>query len=128
MPNDSVSLTIARPTLPQWLINSLEDDFIPATEMDLFVRETFLNEESRLFNPDHIHLQQARIGYLWTNAVNRRQMRSVVGICGDPETADAGRCLDESEACEAASGLVRHRRTGLPDHPFRSVRGKPAIR
>jgi hypothetical protein len=52
--------------------------FVPA-DFDDFVRSTLLNENSRLFNDDHIHLNQASIGYLWTNVRNRRKMRRVVG-------------------------------------------------
>lgn len=53
--------------------------FIPAAGMDQFVRSAFLDENSKLFNLDHIHLAAATIGYLWTNAPNKRRMKRVVG-------------------------------------------------
>lgn len=40
---------------------------------------TFLQESSKLYNPDHSHLVDATIGWLWTNAANESRGRSIVG-------------------------------------------------
>lgn len=57
----------------------MADRFIPAPDLLAWIRETFLNEESSLYNPDHNHLQEADIGALWTNCDNSRNMRAVLG-------------------------------------------------
>lgn len=54
------------------------DRFESAPDLLAWIRATFLDEGSRLYNPDHQHLQQARLGTLWTNCDNSKQMRSVV--------------------------------------------------
>ncbi|MEN6450574.1 MAG: putative metallopeptidase, partial [Thermoguttaceae bacterium] len=41
--------------------------------------ETFLDEESDMFNADHAHLRDAAIVVLWTNCDNIRNMRSIIG-------------------------------------------------
>lgn len=74
-----------RPKPPKKLFDSIFDDFIPSPELDKFVRESFLDEDSPLFNPDHVHLKQARIGYLWTNCSCRRQMKPVAGMTEIPK-------------------------------------------
>lgn len=74
-----------RPRPPKKLLESWQTEFLPAPELDEFVRESFLNEDSKLYNYDHRHLRQARIGYLWTNAGNTKQMKTVVGTCEIPK-------------------------------------------
>lgn len=53
--------------------------FEPAWEVSLWVSETFLNPESEAYNPDHDHLRDARLAFLWTNAPNSRYGVPVVG-------------------------------------------------
>lgn len=65
--------------LPDESLHELGDLFIPDAALNEFVEASFLDEQSPLFNLDHIHLTQARIGFLWTNTVNRRKMKRVVG-------------------------------------------------
>jgi hypothetical protein len=74
-----------RPRPPKKLLESFQTEFVPAPELDKFVRESFLNEESKLYNYDHRHLRKARIGYLWTNAGNMKQMKTVVGTAEIPK-------------------------------------------
>lgn len=74
-----------RPRPPKKLLDSLKTEFAPSFPLAEFVHETFLNEESPLYNEDHQHLQQARIGYLWTNVPNQKQMRGVVGTAEIPK-------------------------------------------
>lgn len=55
------------------------DRFIPAPDLLAWIRETFLDDTSPLYNHDHEHLREARLGVLWTNCDNSRNMRSVIG-------------------------------------------------
>lgn len=55
------------------------DRFVPAPDVMAWIEDTFLEDGSDLFNADHAHLRDARIGVLWTNCDNSRNMRSVIG-------------------------------------------------
>ena len=55
------------------------DRFVPAQELRNWIRMTFLNEDSKLYNPEHAHLREAKLGVLWTNCDNSRNMRAVIG-------------------------------------------------
>lgn len=55
------------------------DYFWPDPSINLFVEAEFLSENSRLYNSDHLHLTSASLGFLWTTAANRRQMKAVAG-------------------------------------------------
>src|SRR3546814_2855204 len=44
-----------------------------------WVRETFLEEEGDLYNPDHAHLRDASIGWLWTDEPATHRGRTIVG-------------------------------------------------
>lgn len=68
-----------RPYPEQSLLNEIEDVVAPSDELSDWVRSTFIDSDASLANPDHEHLQFARIGFLWTNAANTRQMKDVVG-------------------------------------------------
>ncbi|HEX8567733.1 MAG TPA: putative metallopeptidase [Pyrinomonadaceae bacterium] len=70
-----------RPLPPEILIDEYEgeDFFIPSPDLDLWVRKTFLDSTSPLYNPEHEHLNKAHLGFLWTNVPNTRKMRSVAG-------------------------------------------------
>lgn len=74
-----------RPFAPKKLIDSIDNVFLPAPELERWVKATFLNEDSKLFNEDHLHLRFAKIGYLWTNAKNTKQMKTVVGTMEIPK-------------------------------------------
>lgn len=67
-----------RPIPPDSLLAEIGDAFAPSEELERWSRH-FLDSTGLLSNPDHQHLQQARIGYLWTNVPNSRQMLPVVG-------------------------------------------------
>lgn len=58
--------------------------FMPAPELDVWVKETFLDEESALYNDEHEHLLPSTIGYLWTNVTNTKNMRRIVGTAEIP--------------------------------------------
>lgn len=72
-----------RPCPPEDLATFSEvemaDRFVPAFDLRDWIADTFLREESDLFNADHAHLRDASLGVLWTNCDNSRNMRSVIG-------------------------------------------------
>lgn len=76
-----------RPMPPASLLEPLETEplFSPAHDLTEWIRGTFLDESSTLFNSDHLHLVDASIGMLWTNVENFRQGRHVVGTAGQPQ-------------------------------------------
>lgn len=68
-----------RPVPPKILTASgTPDDFLPGNLAE-FVHSSFLNEESPLFNEEHLHLLSANIGYLWTNVPNIKAGRQILG-------------------------------------------------
>lgn len=69
-----------RPFPPADIVeNFAPDRFEVADDLHDWIRDTFLSEVSRLYNPDHAHLRDAAIGVLWTNVENAKQMRVVLG-------------------------------------------------
>lgn len=57
-------------------------NIVPAFDMPLWVKETFLNPDSKVFNNDHYHLldgMDGAITFLWANGSFTKQMRSVIG-------------------------------------------------
>jgi hypothetical protein len=65
-------------------INAGLNRFVPAPIFNEFLEQTILDEDHFLFNDEHIHLSQATIGFLWTNAPNTRQMKRIVGTAEIP--------------------------------------------
>lgn len=59
-------------------------EFTPAPDVAAWIRDTFLDEGAPLENPDHAHLRDARLGVVWTNVDNLKQMRTVVGTAEIP--------------------------------------------
>lgn len=55
--------------------------FVPADGIAEWVHQMLLSEHSPLHNPDHFHLKDADIEFLWAAQENSRQMRRVVGQC-----------------------------------------------
>lgn len=55
--------------------------FMPADGVAEWVHKTLFREDSPIFNPDHHHLHDADIEFLWAAQENNRQMRRVVGQC-----------------------------------------------
>jgi hypothetical protein len=70
-----------RPFPPQALLEAMHDEFAPANEIEVWARGLFIDETAELLNPDHEHLQSARIGFLWTNVENVRQGKLILGMC-----------------------------------------------
>lgn len=53
--------------------------FVPAPEIIAWARASFVEEDAALQNPDHLHLNSATIGALWTDVGNSRQGRTIIG-------------------------------------------------
>lgn len=51
----------------------------PANEILEWVTEHILNEEGRLHNPDHFHLLEADIRFMWASSAFTKQGRTVLG-------------------------------------------------
>lgn len=53
--------------------------FVPCLQTEQWLCDTFLNQDSPLYNVEHDHLNSAAIGVLWTNAYNSRHGKQIVG-------------------------------------------------
>ena len=80
----------ARPYPPEVMFG-LDDfkSFVPATDIADWVEATFFDPSSPVANPEHYHLANAHIGYLWTVVENNRKGKRVIGQCetGSPQGA-----------------------------------------
>ena len=77
----------ARPRPPADLTAPLNfaQDFSPAPDLETWVLENILSPLGPLYNSDHHHLNQAHIGYVWTNVPMRRTNKTVAGTCEMPK-------------------------------------------
>jgi len=86
---NSVAILSQRPLPPEDLVSvsgmMAPDRFEPAPELLAWLYDAYLEDEGPLFNPDHAHLTDAAIGVLWTNALNTRHGRRIVGQAEIPE-------------------------------------------
>lgn len=82
-------MNVSRPYPPETMFDVESQTFIPAPELVEWVEQTFLDDASPVFNPDHEHLAHANIGFLWTVVENSRKGRRVIGQCeeGKPQGA-----------------------------------------
>ncbi len=70
---------LARPVPPSVLFDLTGPAFLPAPDLTRWAKATFIVPGSPLQNEDHIHLQDAAIGFLWTTIAQSRQMNAVAG-------------------------------------------------
>jgi hypothetical protein len=71
-----------RPRPPEKFLEPLAGlVFEPAPDLLEWLTSTFIAEDGALANPDHAHLFAARIGVLWTNVINSRHGKTIVGQC-----------------------------------------------
>ena len=84
MSEELQKLKIPMPDKRLFDVNHLRLSTAPCQDLDEFTRETFLNGEHFLFNFDHIHLEKARIGYLFTTEPNSRNGKGIIGTCEIP--------------------------------------------
>lgn len=79
-------ITTTRPHPPEHLGEQDLERFEPDAEFAEWIRGTFVDATGPLANERHAHLTDARLGVLWTNAINVRQMRHVVATAEMPTT------------------------------------------
>ncbi|MDH0335183.1 putative metallopeptidase [Metapseudomonas otitidis] len=77
---------MARPFPPEAIGQFAEgadwaDAYIPAPEVLEWAVSTFVEESGALFNPDHAHLKDASIAFLWAASGYEKQGRLVLGQC-----------------------------------------------
>ena len=70
-----------RPFPPAALVESELPAFVPAPEVGAWFAAHVLAADGRLFNPEHKHLRDADIAYLWARGAIQRQGRMVLGTC-----------------------------------------------
>lgn len=73
------SIAAGRPYPPKELTESGPDRFVPAPNLREWLVRTFVDEQGCVANEDHAHLRFASFGTLWTNSVNSRHQRRIVG-------------------------------------------------
>lgn len=54
---------------------------IPATEIGEWVNQNILSEEGRIHNPDHAHLVDADVAFMWASGSFSKSGRIVLGQC-----------------------------------------------
>ena len=76
-----------RPTPPETMFGDDFKSFVPAADVGEWVEATFFDSSSPVANPEHEHLANAHIGYLWTVVENNRKGKRVIGQCetGSPQ-------------------------------------------
>lgn len=75
----------SRPHPPASVDEEELERFEPDPSFTEWIRETFIAAGGPLSNEHHQHLLDARIGVLWTNVINRRQMRAVMATAEIPQ-------------------------------------------
>jgi len=70
------NVTPRRPHPPENLIGSLCVILRPAPDLSAWTQETILSEDGSLHNPDHAHLIDADIGFLWASSAFARRGRT----------------------------------------------------
>ena len=71
----------ARPLPPaQFAEVSFELHFAPAPELEAWARATFIEEGGDLHNPEHAHLRDASVRFLWASDGYVKQGRRVLGL------------------------------------------------
>lgn len=79
---------LIRPLPPEHLLGGLLG-FEPAPEIERWARQTFINDGAALEVDELAHLQQASIGFVWTNVLNVRRDKMLLGTCAlMPPTGD----------------------------------------
>ena len=69
----------ATPSCPAHLLSALETSFVPGPTLWDWCKATFLDPSLPMFNEEHQHLTDAKVGILWTNVENVKKGRMVVG-------------------------------------------------
>jgi hypothetical protein len=78
--------TLTRPFPPPRLFEEdLKGAFAPAPEVERWIRATFIDPASPLYDELHDPLEDARIGVLWTTAAHKRKGVAVAGTAEMPQ-------------------------------------------
>ena len=80
----------ARPHPPEDVAEDRPECFAPDRAFAEWIRETFLAGGAPLQNDDHLHLLDAHLGVVWTNAIHRRQMRTILATAEIPSISAGG--------------------------------------
>ncbi|MGV3707986.1 MAG: putative metallopeptidase [Gemmatimonas sp.] len=75
---------------PADVFDQLPGRFYPAHDVVAWIRATFLEDNAPLFNYDHLHLNSAHFGVLWTKEVSRRGGREIYGTAEIPQVQASG--------------------------------------
>lgn len=68
-----------RPLPPKSLLDGGFCYLAPATEVAEWISRCVLADGGPIHNPDHLHLDQSQIGYLWASNAFAKQSRTVIG-------------------------------------------------
>src|SRR4051812_24769116 len=79
-------ISTTRPQPPESVGEGELERFEPDPAFAEWILDTFVAAGGPLANEEHSHLLDARIGVLWTNAINVRQMRSILATAEIPQT------------------------------------------
>lgn len=77
-------MALYRPHPPQSVFERIEGTFEPSPELEAWAVETFIRPGAALQNPEHEHLQSARVGFVWTTVANSRHMNPIAGQAERP--------------------------------------------
>ncbi len=78
-PSKSHQSGIARPQPPDHFVESIYATLQPAPELGEWINATILADDGELHNPDHTHLLDADLCFLWASSALAKQGRTVVG-------------------------------------------------
>ena len=70
-----------RPYPPVDILDDPAPRFVAAPDLEAWARRSFISELSPLHNPEHVHLQLATLGFVWTNVENTKKGRRILGQC-----------------------------------------------
>jgi len=90
-----------RPRPPASVLEGLfEDRFEPAHDVGAWVRSTFLEEGGDLHNPDHQHLTDVSVGFLWASQGLTKAGRRVIGLTEDLQASMRGNAWQAGRATQ----------------------------
>lgn len=80
------ALSASRPWPSDELAEDQPERFVPDQAFEEWIRGTFIEADGPLANEAHQHLLDAKLGVLWTNAINVRQLRHILATAEIPQT------------------------------------------
>ncbi len=75
----AAALSGGRPLPPESMLDGVFCILAPAQDVGDWVQRAVLAEDGPIHNPDHFHLENAYIGYLWASNAFAKQGRTVIG-------------------------------------------------